>query len=145
MKQWFWQKEPIIMFFRLLSAHESSPNSSCHFWNPKVRVYTNFASLFSVMKGNSSVFFGSNLKYWTKIPHPSAIFELLSLGGNSQNSSCHIWNYQSAFQVTFKSVFFIYLFFFFDKRSPSKCNMSDFRFRKICTLIGSFCWNYKNF
>ena len=142
MKQWFWQKEPIIMFFRLLSAHESSPNSSCHFWNPKVRVYTNFASLFSVMKGNSSVFFGSNLKYCTKIPHLSVIFTLLSLGGNSQNSSCHIWNYKPVFQVTFKSISF---YLFFDKRIPLKCKISDFRFHQICTLIGSFCWNYKNF
>ena len=29
---------------------ESSPNSSCHFWNHMVRVYSNFAPLFSVMK-----------------------------------------------------------------------------------------------
>ena len=35
-------------------SNESSPNSSCHFWNHKVRVYSNFASLFSVMKDNSS-------------------------------------------------------------------------------------------
>ena len=37
----------------------------CHFWNQNVRVYSNFASLFSVMKDNSSVsFFSSNLIYF---------------------------------------------------------------------------------
>ena len=36
---------------------ESSPNSSCQFWNHKVKVYSNFVSLFSVTKDNSSVFF----------------------------------------------------------------------------------------
>ena len=37
--------------------NESSPNSSCQFWNHSVKVYSNFASMFSVMKDNSSVFF----------------------------------------------------------------------------------------
>ena len=36
---------------------ESSSNSSCQFWNHKVKVYSNFVSLFSVTKDNSSVFF----------------------------------------------------------------------------------------
>ena len=45
-------------------SNESSPNTSCHFWNHKVRLYSNFASLFSVMKDNSSVFFRSNLIYF---------------------------------------------------------------------------------
>ena len=36
---------------------ESSPNSSCQFWNHKVKVYSNFVSLFSVTKDNSSLFF----------------------------------------------------------------------------------------
>ena len=33
-------------------SNKSSPNSSCHFWNHKVKVYANFASLFNVMKDN---------------------------------------------------------------------------------------------
>ena len=37
--------------------NQSSPNSSCQFWNHKVKVYSNFVSLFSVTKDNSSVFF----------------------------------------------------------------------------------------
>ena len=81
-------------------SNESSPNSSCHFWNHKVRLCSNFASLFSVMKDvflciflvqTSSYILGKNspLKwnFWT--------FEWLD--ENSPNSSCHIWNHKSAF------------------------------------------------
>ena len=39
------------------SSNESSPNFSCHILNHKVRVYSNFTSLFRVMKDNSSEFF----------------------------------------------------------------------------------------
>ena len=45
---------PIFQTFEC--SNESSPNSSQHFRNCKVKVYSNFASLFSVMKNNSSVF-----------------------------------------------------------------------------------------
>ena len=41
----------------IFQSYESSLNSSYHFWNHKVRVYSNFASLFSVMNDISSVFF----------------------------------------------------------------------------------------
>ena len=34
-------------------SNESWPNSSCHFRNQKVRIYSNLSSLFSVMKDNS--------------------------------------------------------------------------------------------
>ena len=37
--------------------NEGLPNSSCQFWNRKVKVSSDFASLFSVMKDNSSLFF----------------------------------------------------------------------------------------
>ena len=60
-------------------SNESSTNSSCHFWNHKVRVYSNFVSLLSVMKDNSAVFF--LLKpciLWTKRAHQKEIFRLLS-------------------------------------------------------------------
>ena len=45
-------------------SKNSSFNSSWHFWNHKVKVYSNFASLFIVMKDNSSVFLSSNLIYF---------------------------------------------------------------------------------
>ena len=38
-------------------SNKSSLNSSCYFWNDKVRVYSNFASLFSIMKDDSPVYF----------------------------------------------------------------------------------------
>ena len=60
-------------------SNESSTNSSCHFWNHKVTVYSNFVSLLSVMKDNSAVFF--LLKpciLWTKRAHQKEIFRLLS-------------------------------------------------------------------
>ena len=44
-------------------SNESPPNPPCHFWNKKIRIYLNFASLFSVMKDKSSVFFSSNVIY----------------------------------------------------------------------------------
>ena len=60
-------------------SNESSPNSSCHFWKHKVKVYPNFASLFIVIKGNSAVFFFPKPHtLWTKIAHQSEIFGLLS-------------------------------------------------------------------
>ena len=60
-------------------SNESSPNSSCHFWNHKVRVYSSFSSLFSVMKNNSSVFFLLKSQIlWTKGAYRGEIFRLLS-------------------------------------------------------------------
>ena len=61
-------------------SNESLPNSSCHFWNHKIRVYSNFASLFSGMKDNSCAFFFSaqTLHTLDKIAHWSEMFELLS-------------------------------------------------------------------
>ena len=47
----FDKKSPSIYNFSDFEcSNESLPNSSCHFWNHKVRVYSNFASLLSVMK-----------------------------------------------------------------------------------------------
>ena len=57
-------------------SNESSPSSSCHFSIHKVKVYSKFTSLFSVMKDNSSVFFSLNLIHFgqkdaikNKCPH----------------------------------------------------------------------------
>ena len=61
-------------------SNESPPNSSCHYQNHKVRVYSNFASLFNVMKDNSSVFIWLRLlRGWVKIHQiPHVIFETTS-------------------------------------------------------------------
>ena len=54
----FGQKEPIkVQSFRLLSALMNSPTSSCHFKNWKVRVHSNFGSLFSVRYKNDRLLF----------------------------------------------------------------------------------------
>ena len=68
-------------------TNEGSPNSSCHFRNHKVRVYSNFVSLFSFIKDNSFVFL--QLKpciLWTKKAHRKEILRFLMLYLKSQVS-----------------------------------------------------------
>ena len=77
--------------------NETSPNCSCHFSNYNVNFYSNFASLFSVMKDNFLVFLLLKpCMLWTKRAHRKEIFRLLS----GPNSSCHIWNHKSVFLFT---------------------------------------------
>ena len=54
----FWRKiAPQSTIFQTSEcSNESSLNSSCHFWNHKARVYSNFTSLISVMKETFSKF-----------------------------------------------------------------------------------------
>ena len=76
---WTKRAHQCTIFQNFERCNESSPNSSCHFWNHKVRIYSNSASLFSFMKDNSSVFF--QLKPYilrTKIAQWSKTLELLS-------------------------------------------------------------------
>ena len=79
--------------------NESSPNSSCQFWNHSVKVYSNFASMFSVMKDNSSVIFLAQASYTLDNNSPFKwnfqTFEWM--GESSLNSSCHIWNHNRFF------------------------------------------------
>ena len=51
----FWTKiaHQSTVFQTFECFDESSTDSSCHFWNYKVRFYSSFASVFSVMKDNS--------------------------------------------------------------------------------------------
>ena len=90
-------------------SNESSPNSSCHFWSHKIRVYSTFVSLFSGMKDNSSVFFLAQTSYTMDKNSPSkwnsCTFEWL--GENSPNSLCHLWNQESFFTSNFASLFII--------------------------------------
>ena len=78
-------------------SYENSPNSSCHFRNRKVRVYSSFASQFSVMKDNSSVFFHINLIYFGQKETIKVKFlDLWKVGWkNRSNSSCHTCNHKS--------------------------------------------------
>ena len=58
--------------------NESSPNSSYQVWNHKIKTYSNFASLFSVIKYKSSVFFILNRYTLDEKTRRSEIFNLLS-------------------------------------------------------------------
>ena len=62
-----WHNSSVFFFQTFGYFNESSPNSSCNFWNHKVRVCLNFASLFSPMKDDSSVFFYSGQKYLIEV------------------------------------------------------------------------------
>ena len=59
-------------------SNESSPNSSRYFWNHKVMVYSNFASVFSVMRDNSVFLLLKPCIVWAKRAHWKEIFSLLS-------------------------------------------------------------------
>ena len=137
---------------------ESLPNSSCQFWNHKAKVYSNFASLFSVF--SPLYFLSQNFILWTKTAHRNEIFRLLSglvklyqipyvmFGTTSQflfklfiNLQCHEKVFCTFLAETVHDL---------DKRSPSKCKISELstahvKFHQICTFIGSFCWKYIKF
>ena len=86
--------------------NECSPNSSSQFWNYKVKVYSNFASLFSVMKGNCSVFFLSEaFILWTKRARQSEIFKLLSGWVKIHQIPYVIFKTTSQFFLNFASLF----------------------------------------
>ena len=142
-------------------SNESSPNSSCHFWNHKVRVYSNFASLSSVIKGNSSVFF--YLKphiLWTKISHWSEIFGLLSGWVKIHEIPHVIFEITSLFSLNFaslfnvmgdeSSVFFSWHFIWFLQKEPSTVQnfrllTAQVKFHQMFALIGYYCWKYIKF
>ena len=55
---WTKRARQSTIFQTFEGSNKSSPNSSCRFWNYKVRAYSNFASLFSVMSVQCLVYFG---------------------------------------------------------------------------------------
>ena len=96
----FGQQESIkLKIFRFFECFdESSPNSSCQFWNHKVKVYSNFVSPFSVTKDNSSLFFYLKPLYFGQKETIEVKFsDFWVLGENSPNFLCHIWNYKPVF------------------------------------------------
>ena len=56
---WTKRSHQCTIFQTFGCSNEGSPipSSPCQFWNHEVRIYSNFASLFSVMKSNFSVCF----------------------------------------------------------------------------------------
>ena len=72
------------------------------FLKAQVSFPSNFASIFSAIKHNSSVLFSSNIIYFgQKQPIKVQIFEIFEcLGQNLSNSSCHFWKHKSVFLQT---------------------------------------------
>ena len=141
----FGQKQSIkVQFFIILSAvmkvegftenlHHCSVKDSCIFL---------VETLYTLYKH-----FGHQKKFQT--------FEWL--GESSPNPSCHIWNHKSVFPWTLHhssmsweitlSYFFSWIFIWFWQKEPIKVQnfrlvTAHMKFYQICTLIGSFCWNY---
>ena len=87
--------------------NESSRNSWCQFWDYKVKVYSNFVSLFSVTKDNSSVFFlPLNLYTFDKrSPYRSEIFRLLSVWVKIHQIFYVIFETKVSFSLNFASLF----------------------------------------
>ena len=121
------------------------------FFKLQVRVYSNFASLFSVMKDNSSVIFSSNLILWTEIAHWSKILQLLSGWVKIHKIPDVIFETTSHFFFKLRSwkitllYFFSWNFILFWRREPMR--MLNFRLSisPNCNLISSFCWKYIKF
>ena len=131
-------------------SNESSPNSSCHVWNYKVRVYSNFASLFNVMKDNSSVFLW--LKpciLWTKRAYRKEIFRLLNGWVKIHQIPHVIFDMRVSWEITLL-YFFSWNFIWFKQKEPIKVqnfrlSTAHVKFHQIRTLIGSFGWKYIKF
>ena len=112
-------------------CNESSPNSSCHFWNHKVRIYSKFALLSVSWKIAPLYFCSSNLADFRQNEAIKNKFSHFSeLGENSPNSSCNIWNHKSVFfnfqhhssvswEITLLC-FFGWNFIWFGQKGPSK-------------------------
>ena len=72
----FWLKHYMIwtervhqwtIFQTLEYSNESSPNSSCHFWNHKAMVFSNFALLFSLLRYFPCIFLAQTIHIlWQK-------------------------------------------------------------------------------
>ena len=127
-------------------SNESLPNSSCHSWNQNARVYSDLAPRFSVMKDNSFVFFISNLEdFRQKYPIQVKFWDFGVVGWKFTKFLMSHLNLQVNFSLNLawlfnvkRDNFFKRNLHYFDKRSPSKCQILDFRFHQTFTLIDSF-------
>ena len=69
------------------------------FSKAQVSFCSNFGSLSSVMKGNSSVLF--QVKHYRKGPIKKQIFETFESSDQNSPNSCHFWNRKSVFRQIF--------------------------------------------
>ena len=140
-------------------SNESSPGSSYHFWNHKV--YSNFVSLFIVMKDNSSVFCSSNLVHFEPKEHlKKKVSDFWVIGWNFTKFLMLYLKPQVNFSLIFGSLFsvmrdnssvlFYLTRYMIWKEEPIKVqnfrlSTAHVKFHQICALIGSFCWKYIKF
>ena len=128
--------------------NENSPNFACHFWNHQVRVYWNFASLFSVIKDNSSVFlYLKPCILWRKRAHRKKTFRHL-IGWVKISQISHVifeitshflFNLCITLQCHESQLFCTLLaesLYDLEKRNRSKCKISDFQL---------LAWNFTRF
>ena len=103
---WTKRANSCIIFQTFDSSNESSRNSSCHFWNQKIRVHSNFTSLFNAMKDNSFVFFSSNLMYFRqKQPIEVNFLDFWVVGWKFTKFFILYLKLQVSFSLSFASLF----------------------------------------
>ena len=97
------------IFQTFMCSNESSPNSLCHFWNHKVSIYSDFPSLFSVMKDNSLYFCSLNLVYFGQKESIEKNFSDFWMVGR-KFTSYHTWKRKSFFLCITRQCHERYLF-----------------------------------
>ena len=123
------------------------------FLKPQAQSFSNFASLFSVMKDNSSVFF--KLKphiLLAKIALQSDVFGLLSgwVKIHQIPHVIHIWNHKPFFLLTLHhssmpweiSILYFFSWNFIWFLQNFRVLTAQVKFHQICTLISYFWWKY---
>ena len=143
--QMLWKKRSIkVQFFRFLSAPMKVHPIPHAIFETK-SIYSNFSSLFSVVKDNSSVFL--QLKpciFWTKRAHRKKSTKFLVPYLKLQIKFS--LNFASLFSVMRNNsslLFQLKLYMIWTKGTHQSANFrlstTHMKFRQICTLIGSFC------
>ena len=113
-------------------SNEGWPNSSCDVWNHKVKVYLNFASLFSVMKITPLYFCSWNLVYFGQKESIEKKFsDFWAVGWKFTKFLLSYLKPQVSFSLKFTSFFSVTrnnssVLYPWDKRNLSKCKISDF-------------------
>ena len=79
---------------------EGSPNSPCHFWNHKVKIYSILHHCSVSWKITPLHFFSSNLYHVDKKSPLKLNFWLWVVGWKFTKFLCHVWNYKSVFLET---------------------------------------------
>ena len=129
------KKSPWCKIFQTFQcSNESSPNFLCHFWNHKVRVYWNSASLFIVMKDDSCIFLAqasytldknspSKWNFWTLQRLGGLKFTICEITSHFFFKISIIPQYHERWLIC---TFLAKTLYDFYNKSSSKCKISDF-------------------